>query len=150
MPNRSADPTPRFPTLRGEKVRSLSEKYIADYLFMNKIDYQYEKPLRLEGYAIKPDFYLPAYNVYIEFWGMLDERNPKYWEGFRWKKQNYFKHGIKFVPIRPEDLPDLELIFPSKLGQAMGRKICAGCGNRDMGYQDRFCSRCGTEDTRTP
>jgi hypothetical protein len=30
----SANPTTRFPTLKGELVRSLSEKYVADFLFI--------------------------------------------------------------------------------------------------------------------
>ena len=74
----------RFSTLKkGEKVRSLSEKYIADYLFTKRIDYQYEKILVLDHFTIKPDFYLPAYNVHIEFWGLLDgDKNSPVLEEF--------------------------------------------------------------------
>ena len=117
-------PLPRFPTLKkGEKVRSLSEKYIADYLFTKRIDYQYEKILVLDHYTIKPDFYLPAYNVYIEFWGLLDgDKNPQYWKNFRWKTEKYQKHGIKFLPLRKDDLPELDRIFPIKLKLALQRK----------------------------
>ena len=114
----------RFPTLKkGEKVRSLSEKYIADYLFTRRIDYQYEKILVLDHFTIKPDFYLPAYNVYIEFWGLLDgDKNPQYWKNFRWKTEKYQKHGIKFLPLRKEDLPRLDTIFPVKLKLALQQK----------------------------
>ena len=36
-------------TDRGERVRSKSEKIIADYLFRKGIPYKYEKPLYLKG-----------------------------------------------------------------------------------------------------
>jgi hypothetical protein len=118
-----ANTPPRFSTLKGEKVRSLSEKYVADYLFTKKIDYQYEKVLVLDHYTIKPDFYLPAYNVYIEFWGLLDgDKNPQYWKNFRWKTEKYQKHGIKFLPLRRDDLPELVSIFPIKLKLALQGK----------------------------
>ena len=120
--NNFADPTPRFPTLKGEKVRSLSEKYIADYLFTSRLDYQYEKTLTLDGYTIKPDFYLPTYNTYIEFWGLLDGNNPQYWKSFEWKTERYQKHKVKFIPLRNEDLPDLANVLPIKLQQALRSK----------------------------
>jgi len=120
--NNFADPTPRFPTLKGEKVRSLSEKYIADYLFTNRLEYQYEKAITLEGYTIRPDFYLPIYNIYIEFWGMLNGNNPQYWKSFEWKTDKYQRHKVKFIPLLNEDLPDLANVFPIKLQQAIRSK----------------------------
>ena len=74
----------KYPTLQGELVRSLSEKYIADFLFTHGMKYEYEHPLFLDGRSIRPDFYLPAYNTYIEFWGMLEE--PEYFNSSgRWQ-----------------------------------------------------------------
>ena len=44
-------------TDKGERVRSKSEKIIADYLYRNNILYKYEKPLYLKGYGtVYPDF----------------------------------------------------------------------------------------------
>ena len=34
---------------RGERVRSKSEKILADYLYHHNIPYKYEKPLQLSG-----------------------------------------------------------------------------------------------------
>jgi len=35
------------------------------------IRYRYDERFRiLDGYAIRPDFYLPEFDVYIEYWGM--------------------------------------------------------------------------------
>ena len=142
-PSNFADPTPRFPTLRGEKVRSLSEKYIADYLYTHSLDYQYERAITLDNYTIKPDFWLPTYNIFIEFWGMLDGDNPQYWKSFEWKTEKYQEYGIKFIPLRSADLPDLANVFPIKLKQAIG-KFCTKCGTPTT-VDDAFCRKCGNK-----
>ena len=44
-------------TEKGERVRSKSEKILADYFYKNNIEYKYEKPLRLKGVGtVYPDF----------------------------------------------------------------------------------------------
>ena len=49
--------TAEIVTEKGERVRSKSEKILADYFYRNNILYQYEKPLYLKGYGtIYPDF----------------------------------------------------------------------------------------------
>ena len=49
--------TPVIISERGERVRSKSEKILADYFYRNNILYKYEKPLKLKGYGIiYPDF----------------------------------------------------------------------------------------------
>ena len=59
-------------TLNGEEVKSYGEKMVADYFFKNNIRYQYEQPARSRnGRRIsRPDFYLPDFEVYVEYWGM--------------------------------------------------------------------------------
>ena len=42
--------TPVILTEKGERVRSKSEKILADYFYRNKIAYKYESPLHLKGY----------------------------------------------------------------------------------------------------
>jgi DNA helicase IV len=64
-------------TLRGEVVRSQAERQIADYFFSNKIKYSYESQAKTNLSAVKdkiskPDFYLPDYDAYVEFWGLID------------------------------------------------------------------------------
>jgi len=92
-----------------ELARSLSEKIIADFLFTSKVEYEYEKHIRLDGYDIKPDFYLPVYNLYVEFWGMLE--SPGYFESFKWKVNRCNKHRINFIALNSEDLPDIRRRF---------------------------------------
>ena len=44
-------------TENGERVRSKSEKILADYFYRQNILYKYEKPLYLKGYGtVYPDF----------------------------------------------------------------------------------------------
>ena len=66
-------------TEKGERVRSKSEKIIADYLYRKNILYKYEKPLYLNGYGIVyPDFTLlsrkTGKEIYWEHEGMMDDQ----------------------------------------------------------------------------
>ncbi len=64
-------------TLRGETVKSIGERRIADYFEKNKINYVYEQEARGKfsflSYKISsPNFYLPDYDVYVEYWGLVN------------------------------------------------------------------------------
>lgn len=63
-----------------EYCKSLEEVKIANYLFLNGINYKYEEPYKYKTsdsiYAqYKPDFYLPDYDIYIEHFGLIDRDN---------------------------------------------------------------------------
>lgn len=65
-------------TENGERVRSKSEKILADYFFRNNILYKYEKPLHLaSGMTVYPDFTFFSKKlrkeIYWEHEGMLDK-----------------------------------------------------------------------------
>lgn len=55
-----------FTTLKGEKVRSKSERDIADWLYRHNIKYVYEPEINIKDFSFKPDFYIPPANLYIE------------------------------------------------------------------------------------
>lgn len=55
-----------YTTLDGTRVRSKSEQFIADYLFRHSIAYQYEPKIQIRDFTFRPDFYIPAANLYIE------------------------------------------------------------------------------------
>ncbi len=62
-------------TFLGERVKSYGEMDIANYLYQNGIKYEYEVAYKFdtctEEYAqYHPDFYLPDYDVYIEYFGI--------------------------------------------------------------------------------
>jgi DNA helicase-4 len=55
-----------YTTLNGERVKSKSEQFIADWLFRHSIPYTYEPSLNIKDFYFKPDFYIPDANLYIE------------------------------------------------------------------------------------
>lgn len=113
-------------TLNGELVKSGGERMIADYLFKNKIRYEYEKPVkgRSNRTISRPDFYLPDYDVYVEYWGMVDTQDGKerkeYVKGMEWKMARYRESGIRFVSIYPDEIERLDSVFARKLKEAIG------------------------------
>lgn len=55
-----------YTTLNGEKVRSKSEQYIADWLYRHSIEYEYEPLLNVKDFDFNPDFYIKDANLYLE------------------------------------------------------------------------------------
>src|SRR5690606_10005067 len=65
-------------TIQGERVKSVEELMIANYLYLNGIDYEYEKPYPHDETMYRPDFYLNDYDIYLEHFG-VDEHNRAAW-----------------------------------------------------------------------
>ncbi|MBN2702646.1 MAG: HEAT repeat domain-containing protein [Pontiellaceae bacterium] len=102
-------------TVDGTLVQSDGEKKIADWLAHAGIDYRYDGRLRiLEGFQIRPDFYLPQFDVHIEYWG-LD--TPRYKAGMYLKQDLYQKTGKKLISLYPADKPVLNEALGEKLKQ---------------------------------
>lgn len=55
-----------YTSLNGTKVRSKSEQYIADWLYRHRIAFEYEPLINFKDFNFKPDFYIPAANLYLE------------------------------------------------------------------------------------
>ena len=68
----------------------------------------------MEGYAIRPDFYLPEFDVYIEYWGMdtLDYRI-----GMLKKQKLYQQESKRLVSLYPADKPRLAQVLRDKLSR---------------------------------
>jgi len=84
-------------TEKGERVRSKSEKIIADKLYALGISYRYEYPLVLEGnIKIYPDFTIlkmpEREEVYLEHFGMMDDL--EYVDSVMYKLNTYERNGI--------------------------------------------------------
>ena len=65
-------------TEKGERVRSKSEKILADFFYRNGIPYKYEKPLYLKGFGtVHPDFTFLSKEtggeIYWEHDGKMDD-----------------------------------------------------------------------------
>ena len=97
----------------GTLVQSVGERMIAEILTAETIRYRYDERFRiLNGYAIRPDFYLPECDVYIEYWGM---DTADYKIGMLKKQKLYQQQGKKLVSLYPEDKPRLREVLLDKL-----------------------------------
>lgn len=98
-------------TLHGETVKSLEELMIANFLFLNGINYVYEYKYPFESEDkyrkhYRPDFYLTDFDIYIEHFGITkDNRTPwlskveekKYIDGIGWKRNLHSKNQTTLV-----------------------------------------------------
>ena len=95
-------------------VQSRGERRIADWLSARDIEYRYDDKFQIiQGYAIRPDFYLPGYDVYIEYWGM--EGKPEYEARKQFKRDLYSKHDFNLVEITNADIEHIDDVLPPKL-----------------------------------
>jgi hypothetical protein len=116
-------------TKRGIEVRSRAEQRIANYFDSIGLRYQYEKELETGFWIFTrklscPDFFLPDYDVYVEYWGMLDVENDhdrtQYERSMKYKMARYHELGIKFISLYPRDLTHLDSIFRGKFKAVAG------------------------------
>jgi hypothetical protein len=97
----------------GFLVQSEGERLIADWLAANGIAYRYDERFRiLNGHAVRPDFYLPELDVYIEYWGM---DTADYKIGMLKKQQLYQQQGKRLISVVPADKPRLDSVLCAKL-----------------------------------
>lgn len=96
-----------YRTFAGEVVKSHGERLIANFLFLNGIDYVYERPYSVPvadaaHSQYRPDFYYPSVDVWHEHWAL--DRNGKPPDGFpnylaqmAWKRQIHEQHGTRLL-----------------------------------------------------
>lgn len=97
----------------GTLVQSKGERRIAEWLSANGVAYRYDERFRIiDGYAIRPDFYLPEYDVYIEYWGM---DTTDYKIGMLKKQKLYQETGKRLVSIYFQDFARIEEVLAGKL-----------------------------------
>lgn len=72
-----------YTTLKGEKVRSKSERDIADWLYRHNIHYEYETNVYFKKFNCRPDFYIPQANLYLEHVSDLSSSIKKKEEQFK-------------------------------------------------------------------
>lgn len=97
----------------GTLVQSEGERRIADWLTAHGIAYRYDAKFRIIGeFQIRPDFYLPERDVYIEYWG-LD--SPQYKMSMYKKQTLYQQEGKRLISVYPRDLPQLDGLLDAKL-----------------------------------
>ena len=98
-------------TLKDERVKSLEEVTIANFLFLNGVNYEYERLYPYEvsdptRKAYRPDFYLPDYDLYLEHFGIAKDgklpwlssiEEQKYLDEMAWKRELHKSHGTKLL-----------------------------------------------------
>lgn len=149
-------------TLMDEKVKSLGEWLIANFLFSYKLKYAYEALYDVSSIAKErhsPDFtvYLPdGREIYIEYFG--DDRegntapgvNPEiYLERILWKERVHASNGTDCISLHYYDLMEGNLL--RKLTEAL-RELDVKLERRDyreildkankLGYYSRFLKIC--------
>ena len=97
----------------GTWVQSGGERLICEVLNAENIRYRYDERFRiLDGYAIRPDFYLPEFDVYIEYWGM---DTADYKIGMLKKQKLYQQQGKRLISLYPVDKPRMREVLLGKL-----------------------------------
>ena len=99
-------------TLGGERVKSLEELKIANFLALHGVRYRYEAsyPAPTATTAqrqYRPDFHLPEHDIYIEHFGVDRRGEPpprwreaereEYRRGIEWKRAIHAEHGTLLV-----------------------------------------------------
>lgn len=105
----------KYLTNRGEKVRSKSERFIADALFEFNLDYRYEQKLVLNEYTFHPDFtIINPLNGSLYYWEHLGMNDPEYTVDWLNRKEVYVNNGI---------IPGKNLIVTTEKDMDYFRKI---------------------------
>lgn len=97
----------------GTVVQSEGERRIAEWLTAHGVVYRYDAKFRIiSEFQIRPDFYLPELDVYIEYWG-LD--TPQYKMSMYKKQTLYQQEGKRLISVYPADLSVLDRLLSAKL-----------------------------------
>ena len=108
-------------TKDGTLVQSDGERKIGEWLSQNNMTYRYDERFRIiEGMAIRPDFYLPEFDVYIEYWGM---DTADYKIGMLKKQKLYQQEGKKLISLYPNDKNDLDQTLKPKLESYIKKRL---------------------------
>ena len=105
----------------GTVVQSEGERRIAEWLTGHGLTYRYDAKFRIIGeFQIRPDFYLPELDVYVEYWG-LD--TPQYKMSMFKKQTLDQQEGKRLISVYPADLPRLDALLTAKL-RLFGYILC--------------------------
>ena len=100
----------------GRKVRSRAEALISNFLYNNKIRSVYEKTIYYkengEDKTLHPDFYLPDFEVYIEY---NEIKKKSYLKSKEYTKKIYEQLGFKVIIMDDKDLNSIAGCLKPKL-----------------------------------
>ena len=96
-------------SLQGELVKSFEECAIANFLYLNGVRYEYERPYEDHTATAKksqyrPDFYLPDAEIYIEHFALSESGDTppfidrdEYTASRTWKLELHAEHGTTLI-----------------------------------------------------
>lgn len=107
-------------TIKKELMKSFEEMAIANFYFINGIDYIYEAPYCVnvstnEKRQYTPDFYLKKYKIYHEHYGIGKDGIPhqfegeeaqKYIDGMFWKRDIHSKNKTAYIETYSYEFDD--------------------------------------------
>lgn len=100
----------------GRKVRSRAEALISNFFYNNKIRSVYEKTIYYkengENKTLHPDFYLPDYNVYIEY---NEIKKKSYLKSKEYTQKIYDQLGFNVIIMDDQDLNSIAGCLKPKL-----------------------------------
>ena len=99
----------------GHSVRSLSETLIDNWLYKNGYKHEYEKIVNVNNEyqsVIVCDFYLPDFDIYIEYWGKYDE---KYISRKHAKRKIYKEQNLKLLELDYESIKKINEVMANAL-----------------------------------
>ncbi len=73
-------------TIQGEKVKSMEELIIANFLYLNGVEYEYEKPYPYGETVYRPDFHITKHDIYLEHFGVDEHERAKWLTPFNEQK----------------------------------------------------------------
>ena len=149
-------------TIKNEKVKSYGELDIANYLTQNRVAYEYEKEYPIDTRTSEygqyhPDFYLPKYDLYIEYFGINRQgmvpsfftgKNGKsasetYQDGIKWKRELHRKNGTRMIEVYAYE--KLEEVLLSSLEEHLK---AAGVVLMPMSAREMWAETAGTENQK--
>jgi len=103
---------------------SNEEKRVAEYLIKKKIKFYVHPVLKVtkkwfifdvpfKKIKLHPDFFLPEYNIYVEYWGLIEKEEYKK-NSYDFKKKLYKENDIDVIDIYPKNLDNLDWDFTQK------------------------------------
>jgi hypothetical protein len=127
----------KYRCLDGHLVRSKGELIIDNYLYFLGISHIYERILILWGNKIKCDWFLPKYDLYIEYWGYTGK---KYLERKEEKLRLYRKAKLELISIENWMFIDLY----SNINKVLEKYVSLH-QERYWKPRKKFCTNCGSE-----
>jgi len=122
-----------YTTLKGETVKSKSERDIADWLYRHNVKYFYEREINLKDFSFKPDFFIPQADLFLEH--VSDRSYPM--DG----KEKQFIEGGRNCVITYEPIMNNTNLFNLAMERIVLGKITGGITEElSLNFEEEFKS----------